>query len=104
MRYSAGIRSARQRAGLSQGDLARKAGRTQSTLSMIEARRRGPSIESIEAFARGLGVSPLVLYLLSANGHDVPRGASGILLVGRIARLVDDLWRCRRNGVRNHSR
>lgn len=104
MRYSAGIRSARERAGLSQADLAKRSGRSQSSLSMIESGRRRPTIETVEAVANGLGVSPLVVYLLSANGRDVPRGTPGILIISRIAHLVDDLWRSRRNGARNHGR
>lgn len=100
MQYSVGIRSARERAGLSQAELAKRAGRSQSALSMIENRRTAPSLEAVEAFARGLGVTPLAIYMLSVNGRDVPRGDAGILLIGRIARLVDDLWRYRRNGRR----
>jgi hypothetical protein len=67
---------------------------------MIESGHRKPSLEAVEAFARGLGVSPLAIHLLSANGRDVPRGDAGIVLIGRIARLVDDLWRHRHNGQR----
>ena len=104
MKYSAGIRSARQRAGISQDELARRSGRSQSSLSMFEAGRRRPSLAMIEVIAKGLGVSPLVIHLMSANGQDVPRGMQGILIVARIARLVDDLWRSPRNGSRNHSR
>ena len=98
MRYSSGVHSARLRAGISQAELAKRAGITQSAVSMIESKRRRPSVDAIEALARGMGVSPLAIYLLSANGHDVPRGTPGILLIGRISTLVDDLWRWRRNG------
>jgi transcriptional regulator with XRE-family HTH domain len=99
MNYAAGIRAARQRAEFSQDTLAERAGCSQAAVSLIEARRHRPATSTVEALARGLGVSPLVLYLLSANGHDVPRGNDGIRIVGRISTLVDELWKHRRNGL-----
>lgn len=107
MNYPAAILAARRRASLSQATLARRSGRTQSALSMMESGRRRPSLDAIEAIARGLGVSPLVLHLLAANGRDVPKGTDGVRMIGAITRLVDDLWRWRRhngNGSRNHRR
>lgn len=70
---------------------------------MVESRRRRPSLALLCALARGLGVSPLVLFLLAANGRDVPVGRVGIGIIAQIARLVDDLWRFRRN-VRGQGR
>jgi transcriptional regulator with XRE-family HTH domain len=101
MHYASGIRSARHRAGLSQAVLAKRAGRRQASISMLESGRRRSTICAVEAIARGLGVSPLAIYLLAANGRDVPRGVPGITLIGKIASLVDDLRRLRRNGSRD---
>ena len=89
---------------MSQEELARRSGQSQSSLSMIESGRRQPSLVAIGKIARGLGVSPLVIFLLSANGQDVPRGTPGVLLIGRIARLVSDLWEARHNGARHPPR
>jgi transcriptional regulator with XRE-family HTH domain len=52
------IRELRQARGLSQSQLADRAGLTQSYVSMIESRQRGwrPSRNVVQSFALGLGV------------------------------------------------
>jgi len=51
------FRLAREHAGLSQRALATKSGCTNSTIIQVEAGNRKPQIDTIEVFARALGVT-----------------------------------------------
>lgn len=51
------FRLAREHAGLSQRALAAKSGSTNSTIIQVEAGNRMPQIDTIEVFARALGVT-----------------------------------------------
>jgi transcriptional regulator with XRE-family HTH domain len=95
MKLGFAIRIARTRAGLAQADLAAMCGHTPSMLSMVESGQRQPRASTIEAIAKALGVSPLVLYLLAAEPSNLPNGRAGLEVLGRIATVVDDLWRAR---------
>jgi transcriptional regulator with XRE-family HTH domain len=53
---AANLRRERERTGLSQGELARKAGLAKSTLSQLEAGNGNPSVETLWALGVALGV------------------------------------------------
>lgn len=55
------IREARERAGLTQGQLAEKVGVTQGEISRIEAGQRGISVPRLKAIALSVGVEPAAL-------------------------------------------
>lgn len=58
---SANLRSVRQNQGLSQETVARKAGLSVSYVSMLERGERTTPLDTLEALAKALGVSPLYL-------------------------------------------
>lgn len=60
------VRRLRERAGLSQRDLARASGVSAVYLGTIERAEKGASIETIEKLARGLGVEPAELLRFDA--------------------------------------
>ena len=49
------LHAARQRAGLSQADLATRAGTSQATVSDIERGKRQPTVETLDRLLRGCG-------------------------------------------------
>ena len=55
MRISSVVREARRRAGLSQGQLAERAGVPKSTVGRIESGTRKPSTEMVERLVRAAG-------------------------------------------------
>ncbi len=57
------VKQARKRAGLSQADVAKRAGFSDSYLSEIERARRNPSAEALERIAETLGLRPYQLLL-----------------------------------------
>lgn len=61
------IRELRDKRGLSQEDLAHKAGITTSTLSTIERGRSNPTWGTVKGIAQGLGVSLSELAKLEAR-------------------------------------
>lgn len=65
--FAARLRTLRKDAGLTQGEVAAKAGLTGPTVSLIETGRRNPSWESVQKLANGLGAS------LSQLGVKAPR-------------------------------
>src|SRR5436305_10003308 len=52
------LRELRERAGLSQSQLAVKVGRTQATVSLWESGKRMPTVPDLVVLARELGVEP----------------------------------------------
>lgn len=56
MDVAATIREARCEAGLTQADLAERAGTSQATLSAYEHRRKAPSAETLDRILRAAGV------------------------------------------------
>ena len=55
--FSKNLRALRQRFGMSQGDLARKAGIRQNVLSRMELSKANPTLRTIATIAAALGVS-----------------------------------------------
>lgn len=60
-RFSSNLRSERLRRRLSQETLAAKAGLSVSYISMLERGQRAPPLDTLEALARALAVSPTSL-------------------------------------------
>jgi len=55
------IKSLRLRLGISQSELARRAGYSHEFISQVERGVKSPSIKALQKIARGLGVSPSLL-------------------------------------------
>ena len=94
MDYAKGLSLARNRAGISKRGLALKAGLDPSYVAHIEAGRRKPSLDAIEAIARALGIAVPLLMLLSAETQEL-RGISpdmasnlGEILIGLLSEPV----------------
>jgi transcriptional regulator with XRE-family HTH domain len=68
------LRFTREAAELSQGELARRSGLSQSTISAIESGRVGIGVERAEKLARALRVHPAVLAFPNWRSYD--RGRS----------------------------
>jgi transcriptional regulator with XRE-family HTH domain len=60
-RFSSNLRSERLRRRLSQETLAAKAGLSVSYISMLERGQRAPPLDTLEALAKALAVSPTSL-------------------------------------------
>jgi len=70
MRFASGLRAARRRAGLSQRQLAERAGVPQSTIGRIEAGLTDPRVSTLQALLRACGDDLEALPLLGV-GIDV---------------------------------
>jgi len=79
------VREARRRAGLSQADLAHRAGTTQSAVARLEAGRSAPSLERITELVRACGFE-LDVHLTPVDDSDWSI-AQGNLRLGVDARL-----------------
>ena len=82
------LRKARENRGLTQSDLAQRAGLEPSAVSHFEAGRRQPSFHNLRKLADALSVS--TDYLI---GRDLDPGASGPAVEGllkRVAELSDE--------------
>jgi transcriptional regulator with XRE-family HTH domain len=62
------VREARRRAGLSQKQLAERAGTTQSAIARVESGTTAPSMERISELARACGFD-LEVHLVPADDH-----------------------------------
>ena len=71
MKYGKAIRICRAARGLSQKDLATKVGLDSSHISLIEAGKRSPSLETVERIAKTLNVPVHLLMLLASEQKDV---------------------------------
>lgn len=78
---------ARKRAGLTQAELARRAGTSQPVISAYEHGRRDPSIETLRRLVRATGAE-LELGVGTRAGSDLPPPTDD---AERAARLVDVL-------------
>lgn len=68
------LRRLRERAGLSQGELADRAGTTQTTVSNMElGKGRRVDLDIIERLAKALGVAPLELLDDGGRGRAIRR-------------------------------
>lgn len=95
MNYPAAIRTIRERANMTQGQLAKRAGVSQSTISMAEAGRCGVSLGFVEKIARAMALSPAVIHLTALEPTDLPRGKLGLLVTGQIMTVLSSLWQAR---------
>jgi transcriptional regulator with XRE-family HTH domain len=71
MKYGKAIRICRAARGLSQKELATKVGLDSSHISLIEAEKRSPRLETIEKIAKSLDVPLHLLMLLASEQKDV---------------------------------
>lgn len=100
MRYGKAIRICRAAKGLSQKELAAKAGIGSSHISLIEAGKRSPSLATVEKICKALNVPTHLVMLLAAEPGDIQaehindlKDASGMilnLLVGPESRKKKD--------------
>lgn len=67
MRYDRALRICRAAAGLQQTELAQKAGVGASYLSLIEAGKRTPSLETVRGICEALGIPPALFMLLASD-------------------------------------
>jgi transcriptional regulator with XRE-family HTH domain len=81
------LTKARKRAGLTQSELARRAGTSQPVISAYEHGRRDPSIETLRRLVRAAGAE-LDLGVGARTGQELPAPADD---AERAARLVDVL-------------
>jgi transcriptional regulator with XRE-family HTH domain len=71
MRHGKAIRICRAAKGLSQKELAAKAGIGSSHVSLIEAGKRSPSLATVEKLCKALSVPTHLVMLLAAEPGDV---------------------------------
>lgn len=71
MKYGKAIRICRAAKGLSQKELAFKAGIGSSHISLIEAGKRSPSLGTIEKICEALNVPTHLVMLLAAEARDI---------------------------------
>lgn len=86
MDYAKAFRVARAAMGMTQKEVAERAGKDHSTVSRLEAGSRVPSQGMVTAMAGGLGVPRGLLALLAAEKRDFkPGGPSkrSVELIGR---------------------
>lgn len=63
------VRQLRERAGLTQGDLANASGLSKVYLGTVERAEKGASVEVLEKLAHGLGVTPAELLRFGARAE-----------------------------------
>ncbi len=73
MNYGRAIRTCRVAFGLQQRELAELAEIDPSHLSLVEAGKRNPSLATVEALVRALGVPVHLLTLLASEPSDLKR-------------------------------
>lgn len=71
MNYGKAINIARNTRGLSQKDLAKRAGLTPSYISRMEAGERKPTTETLETISGALGVPMYLMVLMSSEKEDI---------------------------------
>ena len=76
MRYGKAIRICRAAKGLSQKELASKAGIGSSHISLIEAGKRSPSLGTVEKICDALNVPTHLVMLLAAEPEDIKTSPS----------------------------
>lgn len=71
MNLGSAVKVCRSQQGLSQKELAFRAGCSISYLSMIERGDRDPTVSTVEKISKGLGVPMGVLFLLASEKEDI---------------------------------
>lgn len=71
MDYGKALKIARAIAGLQQKELAKRAGIDPSHISLLEAKRRQPSVGMLQKLSRALGIPHHLLVLLAAESDDL---------------------------------
>jgi len=71
MNLGKSIQTCRLQRGLSQGDLATKAGISVSYLSMLENSKRDPTVSTVNKIAEALGVPVEILFFLGAEDGEL---------------------------------
>lgn len=66
------IKKKRKDIGLTQSDLAKMCGITQTYLSQIENNAKEPNLSTIKTISEGLDIPLPILFFLSMNDDDVP--------------------------------
>ena len=74
MKYGKAIRICRAARGLSQKELAARAGIKPSYISLIEAEKRSPSLATLQKMATALRVPTHLIMILSAERDDMASG------------------------------
>jgi XRE family transcriptional regulator, regulator of sulfur utilization len=67
------IKNIRKQKGYSQGELANKAGITQTYLSQVESNKKQPNLSTLEAISKQLGVPLPIIFFLSLTKEDIPQ-------------------------------
>ncbi len=81
------VRDARRRAGMSQLELGRRAGVTQSVVSAYESGRRQPSLPTLERLVRAAGLELDMAVRPAGQGFSAARGSLGEWLARSGARV-----------------
>ncbi len=78
MNIGQAIKAARKKAGLTQIELAEQINIAQTSLSQIEVGAVKPSAKTVQAICEALHISEALLYILSIDENDVPKGREDI--------------------------
>jgi transcriptional regulator with XRE-family HTH domain len=71
MRYGKALKLARAARGLSQKELAERAGMDASYISLLESEKRVPTVTTLEALAKALSIPLHLLVLLGADESEL---------------------------------
>jgi transcriptional regulator with XRE-family HTH domain len=80
--------------GLSQGELATKAGISVSYLSMLENSKRDPTVSTVKKVAQALGVPMEILFFLGAEDGElagIDKGLAGQLALTALGLLNEKI-------------
>lgn len=94
------IREARQRSGLSQAELARRAGVAQPVISAYETGRREPGLPMLDKLVRASGHDLLVEVVARPSGRELPDSPVGLRLRRQRRAILDAAGRRRVSNVR----
>jgi predicted nucleotidyltransferase/DNA-binding XRE family transcriptional regulator len=94
------IREARQRSGLSQAELARRAGVAQPVISAYETGRREPGLSMLDKLVRASGHDLLVEVVARPAGRELPDSPVGLRLRRQRRAILDAAVRRRASNVR----
>jgi transcriptional regulator with XRE-family HTH domain len=72
MDYGRALKICRAALELNQQDVAKRAGITNSYLSLVEGGKRSPSLATLEKICKAMRVPPHLVMLLAAGPQDIP--------------------------------